>query len=92
MKFEAEDDVVAAPAPELFENNIINTFKNIGNVRREGNKVFEKAYHRGYTREEIENELGSMDFEPDKLAMSSYICRVIKQMYGHYLILPLIYG
>ena len=70
-KVEVVDEPVPAPAPapapepESFEKNIMNTFSDIANVMREGNKAFEKH---DYTMEDIENRLEPMGLEPEEFA------------------------
>ena len=70
-KVEVVDEPVPAPAPapapelESFEKSIMNTFSDIANVVREGNKVFEKH---DYTMEDIENRLEPMGLEPEEFA------------------------
>ncbi|KAL4578501.1 hypothetical protein LXL04_014624 [Taraxacum kok-saghyz] len=54
-----------APEPESFEKSIMNTFSDIANVMREGNKAFEKH---DYTMEDIENKLEPMGLEPEEFA------------------------
>ncbi|KAL4565951.1 hypothetical protein LXL04_030057 [Taraxacum kok-saghyz] len=54
-----------APEPESFEKSVMNTFSDIANVMREGNKAFE---NRNYTYEDIENRLEPMGLEPEELA------------------------
>ncbi|KAL4558679.1 hypothetical protein LXL04_036880 [Taraxacum kok-saghyz] len=68
-KVEVVDEPVPAPAPapepESFEKSIMNTFSDIANVMREGNKAFEKH---DYTMEDIENKLEPMGLEPEEFA------------------------
>ena len=67
-KLQDEDEVVAEtepepqPQPESFEHNIVQTFKEIVDVMREGNKS------RDYTGEEIEKELELMGLDDDEFA------------------------
>ncbi|XP_023768934.1 uncharacterized protein LOC111917484 [Lactuca sativa] len=67
-KLQDEDEVVAEtepepqPQPESFEQNIVQTFKEIVDVMREGNKS------RDYTGEEIEKELELMGLDDDEFA------------------------
>ena len=67
-KLQDEDEVVAEtepepePQPESFEHNIVQTFKEIVDVTREGNKS------RDYTGEEIEKELELMGLDDDEFA------------------------
>ncbi|CAI9294343.1 unnamed protein product [Lactuca saligna] len=71
-KRQDEDEVVAEPKPEpepqpqpeseSFEHNIVQTFKEIIDVMREGNKS------RDYTGEEIEKELELMGLDDDEFA------------------------
>ncbi|CAI9291993.1 unnamed protein product [Lactuca saligna] len=67
-KFQDEDEVVVEtepkpqPQPESFEHNIVQTFKEIVDVMREGNKS------RDYTGEEIEKELELMGLDDDEFA------------------------
>ncbi|XP_052622502.1 uncharacterized protein LOC128127837 [Lactuca sativa] len=69
-KLQDEDEVVAEtepepepePQPESFEHNIVQTFKEIVDVMREGNKS------RDYTGEEIEKELELMGLDDNEFA------------------------
>nr|KAJ0211676.1 hypothetical protein LSAT_V11C400194760 [Lactuca sativa] len=84
-KLQDEDEVVAEPQPqpqpESFEHNIVQTFKEIVDVMREGNKSHD------YTGGEIEKELELMWLDAMNLQMLSYICRVIKSTLIPFLVL-----
>lgn len=58
----------------------------------EGYKIFERAYHREYTGEEIYKELKAMDLEPEVIRRFSFIWRTINQKQGHYLVVLFRYG
>lgn len=52
---------------EPFETKIMNVVADVANAMREGNKIFERAYHHEYTGDEIYKELQPMGLEPHEI-------------------------
>ncbi|KAL6543287.1 hypothetical protein OROHE_010807 [Orobanche hederae] len=52
---------------EPFETNILNVVADAANVMREGNKIFERAYHNEYIGNEIYKELHPVGLESHEI-------------------------
>ncbi|CAI9288135.1 unnamed protein product [Lactuca saligna] len=53
--------------PETFETKIMNVVGDVANAMREGNKIFERAYHHKLAGDEIYQELQPMGLEPHEI-------------------------
>ncbi|XP_023749876.1 uncharacterized protein LOC111898184 [Lactuca sativa] len=66
---EEEKEVEPQPQYELetFETKTMNAVGDVANAMREGNKIFERAYHHELTGDEIYQELQPMGLEPHEI-------------------------
>ncbi|CAI9260811.1 unnamed protein product [Lactuca saligna] len=64
---EQEVEPQPQPEPETFETKIMNAVSDVANAMREGNKIFERAYHHELTGDEIYQELQPMGLEAHEI-------------------------
>ncbi|CAI9286136.1 unnamed protein product [Lactuca saligna] len=64
---EKEVEPQPQPEPETFETKIMNAIGDVANAMREGNKIFERAYHHELTGDEIYQELQPMGLEAHEI-------------------------
>ncbi|CAI9295162.1 unnamed protein product [Lactuca saligna] len=64
---EKEVEPQPQPEPETFETKIMNVVGDVANAMRDGNKIFERAYHHELTCDEIYQELQPMGLEAHEI-------------------------